>query len=44
LNLTENVINKRIELYCKEKGIALTKKLFNKTKHEKLLMLDSYDV
>jgi len=43
LNLTEDVINKRIEQYCKEKGIAVTKKIFNKTKHEKLLMLDSYE-
>jgi len=43
LDLTEDVINKRIEAYCNEKGIAVTKKIFNKTKHEKLLMLDSYE-
>ncbi len=43
LNLTESVINKRIEQYCIDNKIALTKKMINKTKHEKLLMLDSYE-
>ena len=43
LDFTEAVINKRIEQYCIDNGIALTKRMIKKSKHEKLLILDSYE-
>lgn len=43
LNIQPAIINSRIEDYCKENGIALTKKLLKKPKKDKLLMLDTFE-
>lgn len=43
LDLSVNVINKRIEEYCNANDIPLSKKLLKKTKREKILLLDSYE-
>jgi len=43
LDLDKNVIDERIKQYCVENNIALTKKLLNKTKRDKILLIDTYE-
>lgn len=43
LDITPNIIDERIRQYCIENNIALTKKILNKSKRDKLIMLDSYE-
>ncbi len=43
LDIEPETINNRIRQYCVDNQIALTKKIMRKTKHEKILMLDSYE-
>ncbi len=43
LEIDPETINKRIKEYCIERNIALTPALLRKSKHEKILILDSYD-
>ncbi len=43
LDIAPKIINKRIKQYCIDNNIALTKKLLNKPKREKIIILDSYD-
>lgn len=43
LNISPDVINERIKRYCIENNIALTKRMLNKTKREKNLILDTYE-
>jgi hypothetical protein len=43
LDISADIINERIKQYCIKNNIALTKKILNKTKREKILLLDSYD-
>lgn len=42
LDLRPEVIDERIKKYCEDNKIALTDKMLRKSKHEKLLILDSY--
>jgi Xaa-Pro aminopeptidase len=43
LGLSPAIIDQRIKEYCEKNSIALTKKILAKSKHEKLLLLDSYE-
>ncbi len=43
LDISVVTINERIKQYCIDNQIALTKTLLNKTKREKLLLLDNYE-
>ncbi len=43
LDIKPDIINDRIRQYCIDNRIALTKKMLSKSKHEKLLLLDSYE-
>lgn len=43
LDISPSKIDERIQEWCVEHNIALTKKLLAKTKKEKLLMIDSYE-
>jgi hypothetical protein len=43
LGLSPAIIDQRIKEYCEKNSIALTKKILSKSKHEKLLLLDSYE-
>jgi hypothetical protein len=43
LDIKPEIINERIRQYCIKKNIALTKKILNKSKRNKILILDSYD-
>ncbi len=43
LDISVDVINERIKQYCIANSIALTTKLLNKPKRDKILLLDSYD-
>jgi KilA-N domain len=43
LDIKPQVIDDRIKQYCIDKQIALTKKILSKPKHEKILMLDTYE-
>lgn len=43
LDIKPEIINERIKQYCIKNNIALTKKFLEKTKREKILILDSYE-
>lgn len=43
LDIEPKTIDERIRQYCIENQIALTTKILNKSKREKILMLDSYE-
>lgn len=43
LDIAPETINQRIKQYCIDKNIPLTKQLLNKSKREKILLLDSYE-
>lgn len=43
LNISPKIINERIKQYCIDNNIALTGSIINKSKREKLLMMDSYE-
>jgi len=43
LEISPTIINERIQKFCIEHNIALTKKLLSKTKREKLLIIDSFE-
>lgn len=43
LKISPKVINERIKSYCEVNDIALVGKYLNKTKREKILILDSYE-
>lgn len=43
LDLDKDVIDDRIKQYCIDNRIALTKKILNKDKRSKLLMIDTYE-
>ena len=43
LDIEPETIDNRIRQYCVDNQIALTRKIMRKTKHEKILMLDSYE-
>jgi hypothetical protein len=43
LDIAPSTIDDRIKEYCLKNSIPLTKKIANKTKREKILMIDSYD-
>jgi len=43
LDIAPSTIDDRIKQYCLKHSIPLSKKIANKTKREKILMLDSYD-
>lgn len=42
LDITKDIIDERIRQYCIENKIALTSKVLNKTKRDKILIFDSY--
>lgn len=43
LDISVNVINERIRQYCIENKIAVTNKILNKSKRDKIILLDSYE-
>ena len=43
LDLDKDIIDNRIKQYCIENKIALTKKILNKDKRSKILMVDTYE-
>lgn len=43
LDISPDTINERIKQYCIDNKIALTKSILNKSKREKILILDSYE-
>lgn len=43
LDISPSVIDERIKQYCLENKIALTKRILNKSKRDKILMLDTYE-
>jgi hypothetical protein len=43
LNISPDIIEERIKQYCAINKIAVTKKMLNKPKREKILIIDSYE-
>ncbi len=41
LNISPEIISERIEQFCRDNGIPMTKRILNKSKREKILMMDS---